>query len=651
MGRDELLAQIHERLFQNPTASLTPGHIQVMTALGGAGKTTFARHYAEKFWRPYRQIFWIDCRAGLETGFARIHDKLRPAPEFAGLPNEVKAAWARDELRNPRRELTLLIPDNAEDQDSVAPWLPHAGNCHTLITSRFTAWTGGIETCDVEVFTPNAARDLLMRSSGINATSRDTADERTQADATASTLEYLPLALEQAAAYVRKQPPGFGFTGYLRLYGQNERRMLDAGTRGGTDYSASVYLTWKTTVDHLPEGARRILQLHSWLAPTAFPVDLYIQGAAAIVPEASEFDIRDWIGSLLDYSMAVRTEGDAISVHGLVQTVERHWCTEQGIAAQSYEAIRSLFGENAPGPTWEPASRKLWDVLLPHAEALRTHAAIASESTDTRLLWKMGQALRERGDYRGAIPSHQDALTIADRTLGAEHSETLTAANNLALVYDHLGRFSEAEALYRRVLDASERTLGPEHPHTLTTMNNLAAMSYQRKKYPEAEAMYRRALETQERTLGPDHPDTLTSTNNLATLFDNQGRYDEAEPLHRRALEARERILGVEHPHTLMSVATFGGWYFVQGRYDEAESLTRRALEVRERILGSEHPDTLTSLFALGSVYSKQGRYEDAGTLYRRAFEGAARVLGPEHPLTTLIAGNFRQLAAISDLS
>jgi hypothetical protein len=47
--------------------------------------------------------------------------------------------------------------------------------------------------------------------------------------------------------------------------------------------------------------------------------------------------------------------------------------------------------------------------------------------------------------------------------------------NNLATLYQRQGRYGEAEPLYRRALEASERTLGREHPDTLTSANNLAA--------------------------------------------------------------------------------------------------------------------------------------------------------------------------------
>ena len=249
VGREAKLTELHEKLFTSPTTALTQqGHIQAVTALGGVGKTTLARHYAEKFWRAYREIFWIDCVAGIETGFARIHDRLRPDSAFAALPEPAKALWTLAELSRRGHPDTLIILDNAGDQDSILRWLPASGACHTLITSRFTAWTGGIGVCEVWVLEPGPARELLLKRSD----RADVPGEAEPADAVAQKLEYLPLALEQAAAYVAEQPQGFGFAKYLELYRTNERELLSSHTPGATDYPASVYLTWRTTIDRLP---------------------------------------------------------------------------------------------------------------------------------------------------------------------------------------------------------------------------------------------------------------------------------------------------------------------------------------------------------------------------------------------------------------
>jgi hypothetical protein len=66
--------------------------------------------------------------------------------------------------------------------------------------------------------------ELLLRRSG------KAADEACAM--VADKLGYLPLALEQAAAYVAEQGPGFGFADYFRLYESHERAMLEDPAAG-----------------------------------------------------------------------------------------------------------------------------------------------------------------------------------------------------------------------------------------------------------------------------------------------------------------------------------------------------------------------------------------------------------------------------------
>ena len=61
------------------------------------------------------------------------------------------------------------------------------------------------------------------------------------------------------------------------------------------------------------------------------------------------------------------------------------------------------------------------------------------------------------------------------RVLGKEHPSTLLRAGNLATLYKKRGRYAEAEALLKRVLETDERVLGKEHPETLSFAGNLAA--------------------------------------------------------------------------------------------------------------------------------------------------------------------------------
>ena len=81
------------------------------------------------------------------------------------------------------------------------------------------------------------------------------------------------------------------------------------------------------------------------------------------------------------------------------------------------------------------------------------------------------------GLLKDAEPLYRRALEARERTLGAEHPDTLHSINELAVCLQAMGLQKDAEPLYRRALEASERTLGAEHPHTLVFAENLTRCS------------------------------------------------------------------------------------------------------------------------------------------------------------------------------
>ena len=103
-----------------------------------------------------------------------------------------------DELRS--RDRWLMVFDNAEDPiDLRAWWPPDSGR--VLVTSRNPAW-GGLATA--------VALDVLPRSEAVAFLRRRLGRDDPGFDQLAATLGDLPLALEQAAAYLEQThtPPG-----------------------------------------------------------------------------------------------------------------------------------------------------------------------------------------------------------------------------------------------------------------------------------------------------------------------------------------------------------------------------------------------------------------------------------------------------------
>ena len=81
--------------------------------------------------------------------------------------------------------------------------------------------------------------------------------------------------------------------------------------------------------------------------------------------------------------------------------------------------------------------------------------------------------------------------------------------NNLALVLDSQGKYSEAETMYRQMLVMSEKVLGAEHPDTLISMANLAHTRRAQGNYRSAHAIIAECALISYRILGPDYPNTV----------------------------------------------------------------------------------------------------------------------------------------------
>ena len=151
---------------------------------------------------------------------------------------------------------------------------------------------------------------------------------------------------------------------------------------------------------------------------------------------------------------------------------------------------------------------------------------------------KVGVLLRERGDYRGALRSYGQALTI-----DPEHAPALNNAGN---AYRSLGDRVQAQAAYEQAL-----ALWPQY---VDAMINLATLHSEAGAYAESNRLFQKALET-----GSNRAELH---NNLGTNYLRMGDYRSAEEALRAALE-----LAHSSPRILFNL---GGALEGMERYEEA---------------------------------------------------------------------------------
>ena len=80
-------------------------------------------------------------------------------------------------------------------------------------------------------------------------------------------------------------------------------------------------------------------------------------------------------------------------------------------------------------------------------------------------------------------------MRLLKEAYGQGHHEYATAMNNVATLFQALGRYNEAEPLLLEASKIQQRTLGDDHPHTVASLSNLATVYQAMGEGQRAEAM------------------------------------------------------------------------------------------------------------------------------------------------------------------
>ena len=271
--------------------------------------------------------------------------------------------------------------------------------------------------------------------------------------------------------------------------------------------------------------------------------------------------------------------------------------------------------------------------------SLRPH--VAAWQTELAYLYQL------IGDYTRAEALYRRLLATDEASYGPDHPAVATDISNLAQVLKATNRPAEAEPLMRRALQIVEASPGPDHPNVAAVLNNIAQLLQDTNRLAEAEALMRRALQIGEASYGPDHPEVASYLNNLAQLLQATNRLAEAEPLIRRALKIDEDSFGRDHPSVAIRLNNLAQLLQATNRVAEAEPLLRRALQIHEASYGPDHPIVATDLNNLAMLLKATNRLADAEPLMQRSLEilvAFKRATGHEHPRLRAALATYRAL-------
>jgi hypothetical protein len=343
-GRDDWLEQVRSTLKGDKPVVVA----QAIVGLGGIGKTQLALEYAHRQGQAYDIVWWVRAEsvALRDEDLLALHQRM-------GLPAR-EGETTRERLATLRRALEatprwLLVFDNVEQTDILQDILPRVGGGHVLITSRLRDWQAQAREVQLPVWSPAEAVQYLAQRTG------QAADDTLRA--IALDLGHLPLALEQAAAYMVQA--GVSADRYRSLLQRTRLAPLDVQ---GASAIASIWDVSIRAVRARSQDALALLEFLAFMPPDDISRAALLGGTHIPMPGRlakvlrEELRLNDAVAVLRGFSL-IDAAQDRLQIHRLVQLV-----VSNRLNAKDYRAYAETARRFQPGWVLEtvPPQRTGW---------------------------------------------------------------------------------------------------------------------------------------------------------------------------------------------------------------------------------------------------------------------------------------------------
>nr|OQO27702.1 hypothetical protein B0A51_04468 [Rachicladosporium sp. CCFEE 5018] len=478
---------------------------------------------------------------------------------------------------------------------------------------------------------------LFIERSGLEYT----VDNIESAELVVRTLGFLPLAIDQSAAYIRSKR--ISSTAFLKHYKDRKSKVMSfvpaLSTYKGLKITGSVeeeqplsvFTTWEMSFHQIwhtvditePNAIGHFLTTMAFFSNTDLDLDLFRSFYA------SDGTKHSWMPAFVDVdsagwdAYACQDAVTALEQLSLIQYTNQHAHSTD----QSHE--NALDGRIS----FHPLVRD-WIQLRVTPEARRAHCTEALQILHHYIEHKLPSATV---DVRRELLSHLDSALSSQSQYFPDwalyrYDSLRHCLESFMRFYLAQGRYKEAEEVCQKILKADETAVGVEPALTLGTRLLLTDVYLQQGRYTaaEEELTYLRASEDSDLSSNVVLGSRLV--NNLGMLYFRQGRYDEAYTLLEKLLKQQEALSLADDCSILDTKELLAQVCRDRGEHEQAILLYTSALEGFESL--NERLRKLKCMVNLAHTYRSQAQCHQASELYEDARVQLGRQLGPDHPLT-----------------
>ncbi|HMO51253.1 MAG TPA: tetratricopeptide repeat protein [Kiritimatiellia bacterium] len=228
-----------------------------------------------------------------------------------------------------------------------------------------------------------------------------------------------------------------------------------------------------------------------------------------------------------------------------------------------------------------------------------------------------------RFDLKASMETRTMALAALEKNMITEPEYRLPLLLALASAYEDVGKYSEAETWYGKVVQAQTNRTVSITDELIGALRRLATIQYLQNKNAESRKTIAAALAASRSLYGADSVRTIGLLVDQATIEESQGNKDKAQIIREdisRLLasysgNSKEEVLALMADPNLEALATA---YNTQGNYEKAKESFQQILALREKKFGVQSPQLIDILNQIATLEQSLGNPKAAETIYGR---------------------------------
>ncbi len=486
---------------------------------------------------------------------------------------------------------------------TITQYLPESDGGLVLVTtrSRDVALSVADEgLVELHEMSPCEAKSVLQRW-----LTMEDLEDNAAVEELLNELTYLPLAITQAAAYLKRNQ--ISIATYLKLLRGTEKDMISLMSSEFHGSNNAVATTWLVSFDQIRRSdpaAAAILSFISQIEPKAIP--------QSILPGVgSKVQMVDAIGTLCGYAfLGSRGEGDMFDMHSLVHVATRIWIEKHGrVKETEIDAIQHL---STIFPSADNSHREEWRAYLPHTLRILQRSGDCRIEERCSLSFQVGQCLYMDRRFKEAVKSYTEAYQWNKQHLVEEDYSRLTSEHKLARAYLDNRQIKEAMEIFEHVVAVRKKTLVEEDHSRLASEHELARAYLNNRRIKEAMEIFEHVVAIKKKTLVEEDDARLVSEHELARAYLGERRIKEAIEIFEHVVAIQKKTLVEEDNSRLVSEHGLATAYLDNRQIKEAIEIFEHIVAIQQKTLSEEDHYRLASEHGLAKAYFEDRRIKEA---------------------------------------